>query len=120
MQKARAAKAGDVSALGEIEAAKVLRAQGRNVHFQTPTGLRGPNTADFLVDGVPFDVFTPVTKTPGNVIKGIFNKDNQAPNILLNMRHTPVRVDELGDILHRVNTFHPDFPGRIQSVEIIR
>ena len=122
-QKALAAKYGDLSARGEIEAAKELRAQGRNVHFQTPTGQRGPTTADFLVDGGPFDVYTPVTKNPDNIIKGIFNKDNQSPHIILNLRHTTVTLEELGgvpEILRRVNNFHPDFPGRIQTVEVIR
>lgn len=118
-QKALAAKYGDLSARYEIEAAKELRAQGRNVHFQTPTGQRGPTTADFLVDGGPFDVYTPVTKTPDNIIKG----KNQSPNIILHLRHTTVTLEELGgvpEILRRVNNFHPDFPGRIQTVEVIR
>ena len=113
--------------MGEIEAAKVLRSEGLNVHFQTAIGPRGPNTADFLVGGErgtglggrATDVFTPITRNSDNVIKGIFNKDSQTPHIILNLRHTPVKLDELGDILNRVNSFHPEFPGRIQSVRII-
>jgi hypothetical protein len=74
----------------------------------------------FGVGGAPTDVFTPVTQNPDNVVLGIFNKMDQAPNIILNLNHTPVRAEQLGDILSRVNSFDPSSPGRIQSVLIIK
>ena len=123
--KALAARGGDVGAMGEIDAAKLLRSEGTNVHFQTPIGPRGPNTADFLVGGqrgtglggAPTDVFTPITSKPGNIISGIANKNNQAPNILLNLQHTPVTGSQLGNVLDRL---HNGFGAtNIQSVRII-
>jgi peptidoglycan-associated lipoprotein len=110
MAKARAAKAGDIGSMGEIEAAKYLRAQGTNVHFQTPVGPRGPGTADFLVGGqrgagmggVPWDVLTPRTTIPNNIVRNITSKYDQSPNIILNLRHTPVQPSDLGDVLYRV------------------
>lgn len=123
--KALAARGGDVGAMGEIEAAKLLRSEGTNVHFQTPIGPRGPNTADFLVGGqkgtglggAPTDVFTPITSKPGNIISGIANKNNQAPNIIVNLQHTPVTGSQLGNVLDRL---HNGFGAtNIQSVRII-
>lgn len=105
MGKARAAKAGNVQALGEIQAAKVLRAEGMNVHFQTPIGQRGPKTADLLVGGERgtgagadvFDVLTPRTENPANVALGIASKNNQAPNIIVNIRNNPhLSMESLG------------------------
>jgi hypothetical protein len=122
MSKARAAELGDRSALGELEAAKWFRAQGRNVHFQTPTGTRGATTADFLVEGRAYDVYTPFTDSPNGVIRGIFLKESQAPRVILNLKHTPVTSDSLGGpstILSRVNSYHPDFPYRFVMVYVL-
>jgi len=105
MPKARAARAGDVQALGEIQAAKTLRSEGQNVHFQTPVGKRGPGTADFLVSGQrgtgvggkPTDVLTPRTKIPANVALGVASKNDQAPYIIVNIRNNPhLSKDALG------------------------
>ena len=108
IQRVRASRAGDIGATGEIEAAKVLRAEGIDVHFQRPTGQRGPTTADFLVGGergtgkggVPPDVLTPRTAKPENVILSIAGKDDQAEHIIVNLRHTPGPITraQLGDI----------------------
>ena len=123
--KALSARGGDVGAMGELEAAKLLRSEGTNVHFQNPIGPRGPNTADFLVGGqkgtglggAPTDVFTPITSKPGNIISGIANKNNQAPNIILNLRHTPVTGSQLGNVMDRL---HNGFGAtNIQNVRII-
>jgi hypothetical protein len=86
-----------VQALGEIQAAKTLRDEGSNVHFQTPTGRRGPTTADFLVGGqrgtgaggTPWDVLTPRTATPQNVALSVAGKSDQAPNVIVNIRNNP-------------------------------
>jgi hypothetical protein len=98
------------------------------VHFQTPTGPRGANTADFLVGGekgtgvggVPFDVYTPATTNPNNVILGIIAKNDQAPNIIVNLRHTTVTPEQLGDVISRINNFGPNSAGNIKSVRIIK
>jgi RHS repeat-associated protein len=109
-EKALAAKGGDVGTTGEIEVAKVLIAEGKNVHFQTPVGPKGHGTADFLVGGEEgtglggevTDVFTPITEQPGSVIRGIADKNIQAPNIIVDLRATSVTEWELGDVMTRV------------------
>jgi hypothetical protein len=106
-QKAIAAKNGDVGAIGELEMATLLRSEGTNVHFQTPVGPRGPNTADFLVGGQRgtglggevTDVLTPRTSKPANVLLSIADKNDQAPNIIVNLRHTSVAPQQLGDVM---------------------
>jgi hypothetical protein len=135
--KVRAARAGDVDALGEIETAKLLRSEGKNVHFQTPVGPRGAGTADFLVGGEPgtgvggvvTDVLTPISSKPGSVVRSIADKNNQAPNIIVNLRSSsatewqigtetrPGTTEVLGDVMQRVRE---GFDARnIRSVRII-
>lgn len=36
-----------------------------------------------------FDVLTPRTKVPANVALGVASKNNQAPNIIVNIRNNP-------------------------------
>ncbi|NVB36406.1 hypothetical protein G6O69_01090 [Pseudenhygromyxa sp. WMMC2535] len=133
LAKARAAKAGDVQALGEIQAAKVLQAEGKNVHFQTPTGPRGAGTADLLVGGeagtgaggMVMDVLTPRTSNPANVYLGIASKNNQAPNIIVNIRNNPRLTPELlgteAEILEQVRLLIEPAGGvmNIRSVRVI-
>jgi hypothetical protein len=107
-EKAKLARAGNIGAKGEIEAAKALRASGKNVHFQTPVGNRSPagNTADFLVGGQkgtgiggsPVDVLTPIAGKRDSIIKGIVSKSTQTPNVFVNLRHaTPsIKASEIG------------------------
>jgi hypothetical protein len=54
LRKKRAAKSGDMSAAGEIEAAKALKNAGTNVHFRKAAGDAGianTRTSDFFVGG---------------------------------------------------------------------
>jgi RHS repeat-associated protein len=109
------AAAGNVGAKGEIDVAELLSSEGVNVHFQTPTPPKGPpkfGTADYLVGGEPgtgvggtaTDVLTPITSEPDSVISSIVKKENQAPNIIVNMSATAVTEWELGDVMSRVRT----------------
>ena len=77
IQKVRAARAGNVSAAAEIQAAKALRAEGLNVYFRTAAGdigIEGKRTSDFLVGGfrggfggTPMEVFSPFTANAGRI-----------------------------------------------------
>ena len=42
-----------------------------------------------LIRGYPLEVFTPRTATPANVAQGLRNKNNQSPNIAVNIRNNP-------------------------------
>jgi Contact-dependent growth inhibition CdiA C-terminal domain len=90
----------------------------------TPVGRRGADTADFLVGGfkgtgkggVPTDVFTPITEKPANVLLGIANKKDQAENIIVNLRHTNVQSNQLGNVKQSLFDLGA---GNIKSVKII-
>jgi hypothetical protein len=124
-QKVIAARNGDVGAMGELEVAKILRSEGTNVHFQTPVGPRGPGTADFLVGGerrtglggAVTDVLTPRTSKPANVLLSIADKNNQAPNIIVNLRHTSITPQQLGDVMPGIRALGA---SDIQTVRIVK
>ena len=130
--KARAAKSGDIGAMGEIEAAKTLRESGQNVHFQTPTGKRSylGNTADFLVggdqgtglNGIPKDVLTPLVGKRGSVISGIANKTDQAQHIIVNLRHANPRITaaEIGSPNDVVNEIINGFANSHSTAKYLR
>jgi RHS repeat-associated protein len=123
------AAAGNVGSKGEIDVAELLKSEGVNVHFQTPTPPKGPpkfGTADYLVGGeagtgaggAATDVLTPVTTEPNSVISSIVAKENQAPNIIVNMSATTVTEWELGDVMFRVRE---GFGAKnIQSVRFVK
>jgi RHS repeat-associated protein len=112
MAKARAARGGDVSAAGEIRAAKHFRSQGVNIHFQSPGPKRSSagGTADVLLGGQrgtgsggkPYDVYTPITDKPSAVFRGIRNKNDQAAGVVVNFWKTSVKPEDLGNIMARL------------------
>lgn len=133
LKKARGAKAGNVSDLGEIQVAKILRSERKNVHFQKPIGPRGPRTADYLVGGqkgtgvggVVTDTLTPSTSNPASVYTSVSRKNDQAPSIIVNLLNNPsVRAEQLGseaNILEQVRLLIEPAGGtmRINSVRVI-
>lgn len=87
----------------ELNAAEYMANQGNEVILRPPTGTRAEgNTSDLLVNGVNYDVYTPKTNNPDNIIKAIAKKNNQTTGIVLDLSNTKVTADELGDILARV------------------
>jgi len=101
MEITKLADAGSQTSAAEIRAAKFLRESGVNVHAQTPSGSRGPGTADFLIagekgtgrGGIPADVYAPGPTTPiKNILSNIAKKDNQAQVILVDLNRPGVKV----------------------------
>ena len=80
----RSALKGNASAAAELSAAKALRDAGMNVHFRETAGdagAQGLRTSDFLVGGdeagrggVPYEVYSPRTATPGRVADAVAKK----------------------------------------------
>jgi len=94
--------AGKFSA-SEIRSAEHLASLGRDVRLRPPVGTRAAGTtSDLLVNGVTFDVFTPVSTNPNRIISAIAKKNSQARGIVLDLSETTVRPDQLGNILARV------------------
>jgi hypothetical protein len=55
-----------------------------------------------LVNGVRYDVYTPRTAKPDNIISAIAKKNTQAEGVVLDLSHTSVTVAQLGNVLARV------------------
>lgn len=55
-----------------------------------------------LVNGINYDVYTPVTSNPSAIIRAITKKNTQTVGIVLDLSNTTVMVEDLGNILERV------------------
>ena len=62
----------------------------------------GGGTSDLLVNGVSFDVYTPITVNPNRIVSAIASKNSQAQGIILDLRNTTVTAEQLANILQRV------------------
>lgn len=88
----------------ELAAAEHMAAMGKNVELRDPVGTRASGgTSDLLVDGVPYDVYTPITNNPNRIISAIAKKNDQTTGVVLDLSNSSVTPDQLGDILARVN-----------------
>lgn len=129
-RKVRGARGGDTAAAAEIQAAKALRAEGFNVHFQTAAGdvgVRGVRTSDFLVGGsrgtgiggVPFDVFSPTTSNVSRLVGQLAKKPAQADRFVLDLSRTLVQPSELANVETRINRI-PGISRPVQEVILVR
>ena len=132
--KKKLAAARDPSARGEIEVAEILQSEGTNVHFQKAIGRRGTGTADLAVGGeantgaggIVVDVYTPTVSSVDKVIYHIAEKNNQAPNIIVNIRSNPhLSLEQFGtaeELLEKLrNIIAPDGGTmNIRSVRVIK
>jgi RHS repeat-associated protein len=74
----------------ELYAARTLSAQGRNVVLREATGVG--RTSDLLVDGVPYDVYTPTTGSLDNIVSAIASKGSQVNGggVVLDLSRSPL------------------------------
>ncbi len=87
----------------EIKAAEYMRDLGNEVILRMPQGTRaGGGTSDLLVNGVNYDVYTPITSKADRIISAIAAKKDQAVGIVLDMSQTSVKIEELGDVTARL------------------
>ena len=93
---------GEFSA-SERAAAQYMADLGNDVVLRSPVGTRAAGgTSDLLVNGVPYDVYTPVTNNPNRIVSSIANKNSQATGIVLDLSKTSVTPEQLGNVLDRV------------------
>ena len=87
----------------EINAANYMKGLGNDVTLRPPTGTRaGGGTSDLIVNGVNYDVYTPITNNPDRIISAIAAKKDQAAGIVLDLSQTNVTATQLGDIMARL------------------
>ena len=95
--------AGSVYSTSEQRAAQHMANAGHHVVLRPPQGTRASGmTSDLLVDGRPFDVYTPRTNNPDRIVSAIAKKNSQAQGIVLDLSETKVLREQLGDLLARV------------------
>ena len=71
--------------------------------LRSPVGTRaGGGTSDLLVNGMPYDVYTPTTSNPNRIVSAIASKNTQAQGVVLDLRNSPVTLEQLGNVLQRV------------------
>jgi filamentous hemagglutinin len=85
----------------EIRAAVEVSRMGRGpVVIRDP--IPGRPTSDLLVNGVPYDIYTPTTANANRIISAIASKNSQASGVVLDLSRTSVTLEELGNVLARV------------------
>jgi len=88
----------------EIRAAYYMKNLGKKVHLRQPKGTRKEGgTSDLLVDGVRYDVYTPITGNHSRIISGMAKKNKQTEGIVLDLSQTSVTREELGNMLKRTH-----------------
>ena len=75
---------------------------GNEVILRQPTQGSVGRVSDLLVNGVTYDVYTPVTANANRIISAIASKGSQANGIVLDLSQTTVKLQDLGNILARV------------------
>ena len=96
----------------ELNVANYLAQQGYEVILRPPSGIRqAGGTSDLLVNGVPYDVFTPKTKNVNRVVSAIAKKNSQAEGIVLDLTQTILTSSDLTNLLKRVQ-------GALQSQDV--
>jgi contact-dependent growth inhibition (CDI) system CdiA-like toxin len=86
----------------ELGAAELLALQGRQVILRAEPG--DVKTSDLLLDGVPYDVYTPTTGSVRSIINAIVRKGKQVNGggVVLDLSKSPLSAADLGDLLARV------------------
>ncbi|MEL7567916.1 MAG: hypothetical protein AAGU27_23985 [Dehalobacterium sp.] len=94
---------GESFSASEIKAAEYMKNLGNDVILRVPQGTRaGGGTSDLLVNGIPYDVYTPITNNASRIISGIAAKKDQAVGIVLDLSQTTVTPEQLGNIMARL------------------
>jgi hypothetical protein len=106
------------ASVSEVRAANYMKNKGFNVKLRDPLGTRvGGGTSDLLVDGITYDVYTPLTANPNAIISAIAKKNTQASGIVLDLSNTSVTQNQLGNILKRVQRAGATSIRDIQIIE---
>ena len=59
-------------------------------------------TSDLVVNGVNYDVYTPVTSNVSRIVSAVASKITQTTGIVIDLSQTNVVSSQLNDILQRV------------------
>jgi RHS repeat-associated protein len=83
----------------ELNSAMWMAEEGNSVVLrEAAKATRGKGTSDLLVNGDPWDVFTPTSANPRSVAPAIAKKGNQAPRVVVDLSETSVTSEVLGGV----------------------
>nr|WP_272917939.1 polymorphic toxin-type HINT domain-containing protein [Actinomadura rayongensis] len=102
----------------EIKAAAFMAGLGKRVELRDPVGTRaGGLTSDLLVDGVPWDVYTPTTGNVNRIISAVASKGSQVQGggVIIDLSRTSVTPEQLANIEARI----AGTGARIGSIKVI-
>jgi hypothetical protein len=93
---------GDGFSESEQAVAQMLAEQGNEVVLREATGV-GP-TSDLLVNGTPYDVYTPTTSSVDRIVSAVASKGPQVSGggVVIDLSNSSLTVADLGNILVRV------------------
>lgn len=83
--------------------ARQLASQGRNVVLRQANSAAG-RTSDSLLDGIPYDVYTPTTGNLDRIVSSIASKGSQVRGggVVLGLSKSSLTPDQVGNTLPRV------------------
>ncbi len=86
----------------ELRVAQLLADGGDTVVLREATGVG--RTSDLLVNGVPYDVYTPETGNIDRIVSAVSSKGSQVQGggVIIDLTDSPLTTAQLGDILPRV------------------
>ncbi|MEV7618109.1 RHS repeat-associated core domain-containing protein, partial [Streptomyces sp. NPDC089799] len=91
----------------EVSAAEHMASLGKKVELRDPVGTRaGGQTSDLLVDGVPWDVYSPVSTNPKAIINKVAKKHSQVHGggVIVDLSGTGLSASEFDGALVTVNS----------------
>ncbi len=103
---------GSAFSASEKAVAESLAGQGRNVVLREATGIG--RTSDLLVDGIPYDVYTPEVGTSvRNILSNTASKWSQVDGggVVIDLSNTGLTAADFGNALSRVNGFVKSYGG---------
>jgi hypothetical protein len=110
---------GDQFSASEMNVAKSLAAEGKNVILRIATGEG--RTSDLLVDRVEYDVYTPQAGTPvTKILNSVARKWTQVNGggVVVDLTQTGLSEADFGNALARVNGFIRSWGGTLESAVV--
>ncbi|GGH32964.1 hypothetical protein GCM10011418_46840 [Sphingobacterium alkalisoli] len=96
-------EAGGNFSASEIAAANYMKSQGYRVFLRKPVGTRAAGqTSDLVVNGINYDVYTPVTSNVNRIVSAVASKNTQTTGVVIDLSETNVVSSQLSNLLQRV------------------
>jgi hypothetical protein len=91
----------------ERAVAEWLAKQGRKVELRDPVNIQNVRTSDLVVDGIKYDVYTPISTNPKAIIGKTAKKHSQVNGggVVIDLTKCGLKPEDFGNVLARVNGY---------------